>query len=239
MFVLQNKFSHWSVYMLEEKIIDIKEFRLNDIVSDASILMIAGRGCKKHFVIGDIIKHYQNTKIRGIVISPESNNTYFYNNIKQNEYIYDEYKSDIIKKVLERQILILDKSKERAKIGKNTNTKAFIVMDNCLVNKKDRSYQMISELLFNGRHYHVSYLLTMQYPLGIKPELRCNFDYIFLFKDESLSNQKRMYEYYAGIFPNFESFRQVFLQLTSDGCMVIINRGSNNIFDTVMHYKII
>ena len=224
---------------LEEKFIDIKEFKLNDIIDHASILMIAGRGCRKHFVIGDIINRYQNTKMPGIVISPENRTTNFYDEVISNEYIYDEYKSETVKRVLERQCLIIEKSKERAKIGKTTNTKAFIVMDNCLVNKKDRSYQMISELLFNGRHYHVSYLLTMQYPLGIKPELRCNFDYIFLFKDESLSNQKRMYEYYAGIFPNFESFRQVFLQLTSDGCMVIINRGSNNIFDTVMHYKII
>jgi hypothetical protein len=41
------------------------------------------------------------------------------------------------------------------------------------------------------------------------------------------SNQKRIYEHYAGIFPSFEAFRQVFTQLTEDyGCMVIANRGA-------------
>ena len=225
--------------MSGENTINIKEFRLGDMRNHAAILMIAGRGCRKHFVIGDIINHYQNTKMHGIVISPENKTINFYNEVISNEYIHDEYKSETVKRVLQRQCLMIKKSQDQAKIGKIINTKVFIVMDNCLVDKKDREDSMISELLFNGYHYHISYLLTMQYPLDIKPAIRCNFDYIFLFKDENLSNQKRIYEHYAGIFPNFEVFRQVFLQLTSDGCMVIINIGNGNIFDKVMHYKII
>ena len=231
----------------EEKTIVIKEFRLEDIADHASILMIAKRGRGKHFVIGDIIKHYQNAKIPGMAISPQDKMYNFYNEFISNEFIsneniHHEFTNDPIKRLLERQRLIIEKSQERAKIGKNTNTKAFIVMDNCLADKGNwQKDSMISELLFNGRHYHVSYLLTMQYPLGIKPELRHNFDYVFLFRDENFSNQKRMYEHYAGIFPDFETFRQVFLQLTSNGCMVIINIGigNGNIFDKVMHYKII
>jgi hypothetical protein len=79
----------------------------------------------------------------------------------------------------------------------------------------------------------------MQYPLGIKPELRVNFDYIFLLADDTYTIQKRLFEHYAGMFPNFEAFRQVFSQLTADyGCMVIINRGiRNNFLDKVMYYK--
>ena len=72
------------------------------------------------------------------------------------------------------------------------------------------------ELLFNGRHYQLMYMLTMQFPLGITPELRCNFDYIFLLADDNTSNIKRMYEHYAGMFPDFNSFKQVFTQLTKN-----------------------
>ena len=71
----------------------------------------------------------------------------------------------------------------------------------------------------------------MQFPLGISPELRGNFDYIFLLKEDFYSNLKRLYEHYAGMFPTFESFRQVFKALTvKHGCMVIVNRDSDGGF---------
>jgi hypothetical protein len=79
----------------------------------------------------------------------------------------------------------------------------------------------------------------MQFPLGIKPELRCNFDYIFLLAEDFVSNQKRLYEHYAGMFPNFETFKQVFIQITDDfGSMVIVNRGAKKSFvDKVFWFK--
>ena len=39
---------------------------------------------------------------------------------------------------------------------------------------------LIYELMYNGRHYKILFMLTMQTPLGIKPDLRSNFDYFFL-----------------------------------------------------------
>ena len=81
---------------------------------------------------------------------------------------------------------MIEKMKEKEKEGKNIDPRGFILMDDCLSKKgswmKD---QPIMELLFNGRHYRLMYMLTMQFPLGITPELRCNFDYIFLLKEHS------------------------------------------------------
>ena len=79
----------------------------------------------------------------------------------------------------------------------------------------------------------------MQFPLGITPELRCNFDYIFLLAEDFYSNLKRLYDHYAGMFPTFDSFRTVFKELTNDfGCMVIVNRGARSTFlEKVFWYK--
>jgi len=79
----------------------------------------------------------------------------------------------------------------------------------------------------------------MQYPLGIKPHYRSNFDYIFLLAEDFYTNQKRIFEHYAGMFPNFKIFRDVFMEATKDyGCMVIVNKGSrSNILDKVFWYK--
>jgi len=83
------------------------------------------------------------------------------------------------------------------------------------------------------------YILTMQFALGITPELRSNFDYIFLLKAEFMSEQKKLFDHYAGMFPNFDSFRQVFNELTANfGCMVIDNkRKASNPLERLFWYR--
>jgi hypothetical protein len=75
--------------------------------------------------------------------------------------------------------------------------------------------------------------------MGIPPEYRSNFDYIFLLAEDTISNRKRLYEHYAGMFPTFDIFQQVFTDITEDyGMMVINNRiHSKNITDKVFWYK--
>ncbi len=139
-----------------------------------------------------------------------------------------------------RQKKMIYKEKMKEKEGKKVDPRCFIIMDDCLGQKgKWVRDQPIQELIFNGRHYKIMYILTMQYPLGITPELRSNFDYIFLLKEDFVSNLKRMYDHYAGMFPSFDSFRQVFSQLTDDfGSMVIVNRGAKaSLFEKIYHYK--
>ena len=80
----------------------------------------------------------------------------------------------------------------------------------------------------------------MQYAVGIPPEMRSNFDYIFLLAEDFISNQKRLYEHYAGMFPSFDIFKQVFAEVTQNyGVMVINNRiHSSNITDKVFGTKL-
>lgn len=217
----------------------IKSFNLDMMVIDPAIIMIAKRGSGKSWVVRAILDFFKDIPV-GLIIAPTDKMNKFYGKFFPDSYIHYEYKSEIIEQVMLRQQLIIDKEREKLKLGKKIDPRAFIIMDDCLGQKgswaKDRPIQ---ELLFNGRHYRLMYILTMQFPLGISPELRCNFDYIFLLADDTISNQKRIYDHYAGMFPNFDSFRQVFVQLTSDfGSMVIVNRGvKKSLFDKVFFYK--
>ena len=79
----------------------------------------------------------------------------------------------------------------------------------------------------------------MQFSLGIQPELRSNFNFIFLLGEDTFSNRKRLYEHYAGIFPTRDLFEIAFAELTNDyGCMVINNNiRSNDITKKVFHFK--
>ena len=225
--------------MLDGTSLPIREFKLEWMCENPSICMIAKRGSGKSWVVRAILNHFKDIP-GGVIISPTDRMSSFYGKFFPEAFIFYQYKSEIIEKMLYRQELIIEKEKQKAKEGKRIDPRAFLVMDDCLSSKgswvKD---EPIMKMFFDGRHYKIMYILTMQFPLGIQPELRCNFDYIFLLAEDFMSNQKRLYDHYAGMFPTFDSFRHVFLELTEDfGCMVIVNRGSKKTFlDKVFWYK--
>jgi len=217
----------------------ISEFKLESMVVNPSIVMVAKRGSGKSVVCRAILKHFRDIPV-GMIIAPTDRMNCFYGNFFPESYIHYTYKSEIIERLLARQEKIIDKKKRKEERGKSLDSRAFIVMDDCLSKKGTWMRDPpITELLYNGRHYEIMYILTMQYPLGITPELRGNFDYIFLLAEDFVSNLKRIYDHYAGMFPDFNSFRQTFVQLTADfGCMVISNRGARASFlEKIYWYK--
>ena len=46
------------------------------------------------------------------------------------------------------------------------------------------------------RYLPSTFILAMQYSLGIQPELRSNFDFIFLLGEDFINNRKKLYEHY-------------------------------------------
>lgn len=219
--------------------LSIRQFTLDMMVPHGAIVMIAKRGSGKSWIVRAILDFYRDIPV-GIIISPTDRMNSYYADFFPDSYIYYEYKSETIERIMSRQQMIIDKAKEKEKIGKKIDTRSYVVMDDCLGQKgKWVRDPPIQEMLFNGRHYHIMYILTMQQPLGITPELRNNFDYVFLLANDKLVEMKKIWEHYAGIFPTFYSFQQVFSELTADyGSMVISNRGANITFEhKVFYYK--
>lgn len=224
-----------------DKKLQIREFKLDSMVENPAIVMIAKRASGKSWVCRDILRNFKDIPV-GLIIAPteKMSDPPFYSDFFPDSYIHYQYKSEIIERMLYRQDVMIEKQKEKAKDGKIIDPRGFILMDDCLSKKSSwMKDQPIMELLFNGRHYRLMYMLTMQFPLGITPELRCNFDYIFLLSEDFYSNLKRLYDHYAGMFPTFDSFRQVFKDVTSDfGAMVIVNRGARSSFlEKIFWYK--
>ena len=218
----------------------IKKFNINEMVDHCTIAMIAKRATGKSFLTREIM--FQKRHITSaIAISRTEKLNSFYSEFIPDSYIYSEYDSTILSRIYERQSKMNEDNKNRIKEGKNPKKdEIMLIMDDCMSSKgtwlKDPN---ILELFFNGRHHHLSFILTMQYSIGIPPEMRSNFDYIFLLAEDTISNRKRLYEHYAGMFPTFDIFQQVFSDLTENyGMMVIDNRvHSKNITDKVFWYK--
>ena len=229
------------------EVLQLNRFDLNSLIYDGNndyinprIAIIAKSGSGKSWVIREIM-HYMQDIPCGVVIAPTDKMTGFYNDFLPPSYIHHEYKEDIIPKLLQRQKRILEKNKLRKRKGKKeVDPRAFLIMDDCMSTKHLWLKDPCMLSIFNeGRHYQLTFILAMQYSLGIQPELRSNFDYIFLLGEDFVNNRKKLYEHYAGMFPTRSLFDQVFMQVTDDyGTMVINNRlRTNKIRKKVFWYK--
>lgn len=226
--------------------INIKQFDLRSMAKNPAILMIAKRGTGKSWICKAIINNFCDIPV-GIIISPTERMNCFYGEFFPESFIHNEYTSDLIKKILHRQEMIIEKKQEKEKIGKKVDTRALLVMDDCLSQKKTwANCKHTQEILFNGRHYDLMYILTMQYSLGIGPILRGQFDYIFLLSEKFDSHAKKLWDHYAGMFPTFDDFKETFNEVTKDfGCMVIVmtsrgeikNKKNEQILDTVFWFR--
>jgi hypothetical protein len=155
--------------------------------------------------------------------------------------IYDEFDSKILQRFMDRQEKITDQStQEKRKYGKtDIDNRAFLILDDCLYDKSWPNDKNIRACFMNGRHYGILFAITMQYPLGIPPQLRSNVDYVFILRDNQIKNRERIYQQYAGMFNSFDVFCQVMDQCTNDyECLVIDNKTqSNHLNDQVFWYK--
>lgn len=220
--------------------LQIKKFDIKKMVDHCTIAMIAKRATGKSFLTKEIMFHKRNISCCIAISRTEKLNS-FYSDFIPDIYIYSEYTSDILSRIYERQSIMNEDNKTRIKNNKKPKDDSLmLIMDDCMSSKgtwlKDPN---ILELFFNGRHHHISFILTMQYAVGIPPEMRSNFDYIFLLAEDTINNRRRLWEHYAGMFPSFDIFQQVFSDITDDyGVMVIDNRiHSKNITDKVYWYK--
>lgn len=220
-------------------LLKLSKFKIKKMVDHCTIAMIAKRATGKSYLTKEIL--YHKRKLASIiVISLTEKLNKFYGDFVASSFIYDKFDTEILTRMFSRQKKMIIDNDERKRKGKpQKDTTLMLVMDDCMSDKKWVKDPNIGELFFNGRHYHVSLILTMQYAVGIPPEMRSNLDYIFLLAEDFTNNQKKLYEHYAGMFPTFDAFCQVFDSCTENfECLVIDNTTrSNKIEDMVFWYK--
>ena len=220
--------------------LELKKFDMSSIKDDRVVVLIGKRDTGKSFLVKDLLFYHQNLPIGTVISATESANC-FYGNIVPSLFIHDEYTPQVINNVMKRQKMIVKKlNGEVAQYGgSNIDPRAFLILDDCLYDQTWTKDKNVRSIFMNGRHYKMMFIITMQYALGVPPNLRTNIDYVFILRENYVSNRKRLYENYAGMFPTFEMFCQVMDQVTEHyGCLVIHNNAkSNKLEDQVFWYK--
>lgn len=226
--------------------LELKKFDMKNITFQANenkgpvVVLIGRRDTGKSFLVRDLLFYKRDIPI-GTVISGTEEGNGFYGKHVPKLFIHNEYNTAIIENVLKRQKQVLKQVKKETETYKRSNIdpRTFVILDDCLYDNGWTKDKMMRLLFMNGRHWKVMLIITMQYPLGVPPNLRTNIDYVFILREPYIANRKRIYENYAGMFPTFESFCQVMDQCTENyECLVINNNSkSNKLHDQIFWYK--
>lgn len=221
---------------VNNKNIQVKKFNIDNIPVNSHILLIGKRGSEKKSTIKNIISNFYKT-------SPTTENCIIIDPMEEEESFYKDHfpEAKIHYNFSEGRNDIESYISKFNKHGNNGNKKRGIIVLNDYISlcKEIRTDDLLARIMFNGRHYGLQFIMSVQVPLGISPELRANFDYVFLAKENLSTNKKRLYEQYAGMFPNFSSFNEVFQELTvNNAFMVVMNReGETELLDRFFYYK--
>jgi hypothetical protein len=220
--------------------LNLRKFDMSKIGKGSVVVMIGKRNTGKSFLTKDLLYYKRDVPV-GTVISGTEGANHFYSKIVPPLFIHEEFTPEIIAGALTRQKKVVNKLNQQEALYGHTNIDpyAFIILDDCLYDSSWTKDINMRSLFMNGRHHKVLLIITSQYSLGIPPNLRSNVDYVFILRENYISNRKRLYEHYAGMFPTFEIFCQVMDQCTENyECLVIDNTSqSNKIEDMVFWYK--
>lgn len=209
----------------------LRKFDLKKIKHDSVVVIIAKRNSGKSFLVKDIMNSKRDIPV-GKVVSCTDHLANFYNQFIPPMFINKEYEPEILDKIFERQ--------DKAIRHNWPNQSCFLIFDDTLSDagawKNDKR---IKRIFYEGRWFKIFFILTMQEPMGIPGNLRGNIDFTFILRTPSASHRKKIYENYAGMFPNLETFEKVLDACTENySCLVIDNTTrSNNLNDQVFYYK--
>ena len=208
----------------------LKKFDPKGMADNRVCVLIGKRNTGKTVLVTDLLYHKRNIPV-GVVMSGTEEGNSYYQSYVPDLFVYNDYQTDVIEKVVQRQ-------RHMCK-NKIPNNNVFILLDDCMYDKKMIRDKVIRGIFMNGRHWNIMFMLTMQYCMDLSPDLRANIDYVYILRENILQNREKLYKNFFGIFPTFDMFNQVMTACTENyECLVLDNTSrSNKVEDVVFWYK--
>jgi hypothetical protein len=81
----------------------------------------------------------------------------------------------------------------------------------------------VRRFFFSHHHHNTSIILTTQYlnPQSLTPNIRSNFDHIFIYRTDFISNRKIMFKYFGNLFLDIEEFNKAMNNLKEYEYLVV------------------
>lgn len=199
-------------------------------MDDRRVCMVIGKRNTGKSVLAKDLLYFKRHIPVGMVMSGTEEGNGWYSSWVPDCFIYNEFDRDAIEKLIARQ---------RRLCKHGTPPRVFLVLDDCMYDKKVMREKCMRQIFMNGRHWGIFLLVTSQYVADAGPEIRSNCDYVFCCRENIQQNRERLWRMFFGIFPTLESFNQALSACTEDyQCLVLDNTSkSNRIEDCVFWYK--
>ena len=129
-----------------------------------TIVFIGKRGTGKSTLVADILYYMRRIKA-GVAISATEDGNAYYSKFIPEILIHSEYKPEIIQQVITRQKKVINSD------TKTPDGDVFVLLDDCMYDKRMIRDVNIRGIFMNGRHWRISFMLTMQYCMDLPPDL--------------------------------------------------------------------
>ena len=213
----------------------LRPFDPSRIKRDRVCVVIGKRGTGKTTLVTTLLSHVRDIPC-GVCFSGTEESNAYYQRFIPSTFIHGSFDLPTFKRYVETQRRVSAQHRTGEFSG---DPGSFLLLDDCMYDKGLTKYKEVRELFMNGRHWKILVMLTMQYCMDMPPDLRANVDYVFILRENILSNRERLWKYFYGMFPTFAGFCTAMDVCTADyGAMVLDNTvNSNRIEDCVFHFK--
>jgi hypothetical protein len=82
-------------------------------------------------------------------------------------------------------------------------------------------------------------MAACQYLMDVPPDLRCQVDYVFALKESIMTNKIKLWKFFFGMFPTYDSFSKVFDECTRDHRAIVLDNTQSNtdVSECIFWYK--
>lgn len=204
-----------------------------------TILVVGKRCTGKSTLIKDILSYLTGIPMF-IAMSGTEDGNGFYSEFIHPLCVHNEYKPTITAGLLRQQKARIQRMKKaNLSPAEHRNADIGLLLDDCGYDKNIMHQKDMRTIFMNGRHWQITMIVSLQYVMGIPPELRTNIDYVFCLRENIINNQKRLYDNFFGCFKKFAEFQEVFAACTNNHeCLVLDNTStSTDLSECLYYYK--